>query len=328
MKKLLVVLLAFVMAFAFTACGEQKDTAAPEEGLTAIPLGGSLGDYAIDEEVFGTYVQVDFPEGAEPGENVDAQLYYSEGSVTPYIAVYRWSNEDGKTLEQEMADYAEGYGFDYTISNWGVCGTDENGYYTAGYTYNDNYYYLAGIIVQDGDDFVEIDFLAATEEIQLGDTGQYIWVPTGSIDLMDEDEVEHGTLFWGEYAESKYLPTIGVGPYVGSYDELEWYWSDVYPDGLPFDEATYEGWWAEAEKDGWTDELNKKYYAGLGAEFDKHKCIELEDGNSIGCYYYTFNDIECTDLYFNIGDECYDVILIDNGAHLYSNVVTNSLHTK
>jgi len=331
MKKLLVVLLALVLVFSFAACGEQEETNTADEGLTAIPLGGNLPDVPLEGDAFGTYTEIDFPEGADLSNEDEAHLYASEGSDTPYIAVFRWANEDGKTLEEITAEEAEYYkASEYEMTSWEALGLDE-GYFAMGEYGVDgnNYYYVECNIFQDGDDFVEIDFYCATEEVALGDTGQYVYVPAGYQDIMDDDQKEHGVVFYGEFDDSYDLPIIWIGKFEDSYEYLEWYWHNYCKDGIQFDAAQYKAWTDASAGGAWDEQTTKAYYEGVGCEYEKMSATDCGDGISAGAYYYIYNgDTECTEIYFAIGEDCYNFLLFGFGAHEYAAAAINSLHTK
>ncbi len=264
MKKLLIVLLAFVMVFAFAACGEKTEPAADEaQPVTSIDLGGGLGEYSLEGSDCGqNYEAIEAGEEWQ-AEGYEVTLYADLESNVPYIAVYRCA-KDGRTLDeiaQEMADlYADGYFQTMKDHNYGceskyLCGKIED---------ESDFYYWTGMIMEDGDDFVEIDFFNKTEEIAIGDTGVYAWVPVGYTDELDEESIEHGAVFECSYSEECYFPYFWIGEYpeTNLYDYDTWYWSDVYRDGLPITEEEYN---KIVEKE-WNFDTCKEYYNALGVD--------------------------------------------------------------
>ncbi len=326
MKKLLVVLLAFVMVFSFAACGEQENTNTADEGLTAIPLGGNLGEYELEGEGFGSYSEIDFSEDADLSGVSEAHLYYSEGSNVPFIAVYRWANDEGLTLEEEAAALCEEYDTTrYQMCSWEALGNIETGFYTMGYTDKEgNYYYVECDLMLDGDEFVEIDFLSSTEEIALGDSGKYLWVPTGYTDMMNDEETEHGTAFYGEYDESYYLPGIWVGLEPISYEDRCWYLSDDF-DEIPFDEATYNKWVAT----DWDEASCEAYYKAIGIKDVKYYEHESDGIKMSVCACENENGF-LDEIYFTIDGVQYTAVLYTDlvPEPIYAKVLINSLHSK
>ncbi len=329
MKKTLLILLALVLAFAFTACGETTEPAA-DQTYTTIPLGGNLQDLELSGEAFGEYVIIDFPEGMEP-ETGEATLYYSEDSDTPYIAVYRWAKEEGQTLEDIIASQAEQYGCgNYVMTEWPMIGAEAVGQYICGAETKDGgYMYFECNIMEDGDDFVEVDFGAATEEVQLGESEKYLWIPKGYTDQIDEEEAAHGTIFYGTYDESYQIPMIWINKYDPSYEKLEWEWSEVYPDGLPFDEAAYKKWSDIYNAGEWTDEVNEEYYSAFGLTDIAITKFEA-DGQEIYATSGTFDKYRLFDTYINVGDDWYTFYIEKdiNMSQRYGRVIVESLHSK
>ncbi len=327
MKKILILLLALSMVFSMTACGQKEAEDSAAEGITAIPLGGNLGEYELEGECFGTYTEIDFPKGIDLSGISESHLYYSEGKNTPYIAVYRWANEDGKTLEEETAALSEAFGAaDYQMTTWEELAGDE-GFYTIGYTDEEgNYYYVECDLMLDGDEFVEIDFYNATEEIALGDTGLYVAVPSGYTDLMNDEEKEHGTAFYGSYDDSYYLPSFWAGPYPNSYEELCWYLSETYEE-MPLDEAAYD----KIVASGWDKASCDEYYDALGIT-DVELFQGESNGYNIDVYAGNCSNGCCDDIYIDLKDGTYYNIFLYSEFidpyPLYAKVIVDSLHTK
>ncbi len=335
LAKAFAVLLALALALCMTACGDTGSDSGEQSAdatYTAIPLGGNLGEFELEGAAFGEYKVVDFPEGIVLNEGSEGTCYYCEGGDTPYIVVYRWANEDGKTLEEITAEESKTYSDGiYTMTTWSDMNIDELGMYCYGREISDgNYGYLECDIMLDGDDIVEIDFISTAEEVQLGETGQYLWIPTGYKDLMDEDEVAHGTIFYGEYDESFELPEIWLSEYEGTYEKLAWGYEWLYPEGLPFDKSKFDEWVKLYKEDKWTEDVNREYYEALGYTEVLDPYVGEANGNR---YYATVckkDDYVNFEAFLYIGDEVYiaDISQSADMAQTWGMDIITSLHSK
>ncbi len=263
MKKLLVILLTLVMVFSFAACGEKTEPAAYEATANSIDLGGGLGEYSLEGTACGQYEVIDTPE-EWVYDGYEVITYADLDCDVPYITVYRW-DKAGMTLDevaQEFADeYSEGYYQNMTDPNL----NQESKYFFGHFEFEGDFYYWDSFILEDGDDFVEIDFCSKTNEIAIGDTGVYAWVPSGYTDGNEQEYIDYGTLFVGDYAEEYDLSEIWLLGPVEGYTDYEydlWYWSDLYPDGLPISEEEYN----KIIEKGITEESINEYYDAFGVE--------------------------------------------------------------
>ncbi len=334
MKKLLIALLAVSMIFVFTACGETEsaeDTAVAET-FTAIPLGGDLPDYELEGPAYGEYVKLDTPTDFMEKYGADTlDIYYSEGSDTPYIMVFRWKDVD-MTLDEFSKSAAEEStpGGNYTsfdLSGRPATVFDTSSDYIQDFPY-DGFYYISSVTFADGNDFVAIDFHAATEEVALGDSGKYLWIPTGYDSVLSTEEMEeHKSYLCGTYDDSYYMPYIFIGELSNTYDELEWFWGDVFKDGLPVDEATYKGW----NDSGWNESAVAAYYKAFGIDITIDNAIEV-DGCRISYHAGTAADgdtvVGIVDSYIHVGDKTYELWLSSDLDPAPQYAIFNSLHSK
>jgi len=335
MKKVLVVGLAMLMVLMCAACGgESSDSSQSGEELTAIPLGGNLGDLPTDGNAsMGKYVEVEAAEffTDDIGDS-ECHVYYSENSDTPYIATYRWAGT-GKTLEETANEISESFKMsepqngESTLSD----GSKKQFCYFTGFgdydgELGEGYFYVIAMLVQDGDDFVEIDFYEASDEIRLGDSDKYIWIPKGITDVLSDEEKEHDTLFMGKYSEDYGYPDIWISKNNLNYADCEWTWIELYPDGLPFTASQFEEW----DKTGWSAEANQEFYDALGATNLKTLSDDI-CGCTVNRNYAQIEDNHFTDIYVYLldGDE-YNIWLASYNAPYYQfgEGVAYSLHTK
>jgi len=324
MKKVLVVLLVFIMAFSVIGCGNQKaeseEPVAETTTYTSIPLGGNLKDLPLEGKCYGEYVKTEFKEDVDLSALKEASLYYCEGSETPYIAVYRWS-KDGYTIEEETKYLANEYdAATYKMVHWDEMDV-ESGYFSLYYN-NGEPFYVDCNILEDVDDYVEIDFYEACDEIALGDTGKSIYIPKGYNDLMDQDCKDHGTIFIADYDAEYDIPYIFLGNYIDSYEQEEWLWWDEFPEGLPFDEKTYNNWVA----DGWEEDENKAYYEALGFGNYIHYINEEKTDDYESVYIVTKDNKILEDMFFNVGDDWFNLSLTTDINVGYCKAIYNSIH--
>lgn len=328
MKKRIAFLLVLILVLSFVGCGkEEAATPAepePAEALTAIPLGGSLEALDVTGPGYGTYVKTELLQELTPymeeGDKVDC--YYSEGSDTPYIVVWRFPKGD-RTLQEAAAAYAETYGA-ADCQETAYLGSPAMCYQVSNTLSDGKYYYANVMMLEDGDDFVEIDYFIGCEEVALGDSGQYLWIPTGSRSLMNEDETAHGTIFYADYDPNYDLPEFWVGLTPESYKDYQWYWEDHFKE-LPFDQKTLGDW----VKTGWDNAARKEYYEAVG-----YPDLEIFQAEHNGCLcdiYAASNDKQAlNDLYISAGDTTYNVVLTYKvlPAPVYNKVLLESLHSK
>jgi len=329
MKKLLVLFLCLATVFSVTGCSSKTNddqTVEPtNEVSNVIDLGGNLGTYTLEGETYGLYKVVETPEKLIY-ENTKTTLYEDLDSDTPYIAVYRYA-KDGKTLEEEVQAEADLYSQGYYQLFKAVDNLDSY-YFCFPSELNGNYYYVATQIVEDGDDFVEVSYFGKTEELQIGDTNVYAYVPVGYTSHIDDDYKAHGTIFCGNYSDDYYFPTIFVGKWEFTYDYLEWYFGEDFPEGLPFSEEEHEKL-VERIKNG--EDVMHEFYELLGdtVVFDSYEAKESFDYNA-GYYVLEGGKSEGTEAWFEIDGDWYvawfESDLTPKPA--YTSTFLASLHTK
>jgi len=297
-----------------------------------IPLGGNLPAYSLEGKALGEYKEISDTDIFSFDDSVELHVYEDKNSDTPYIAVYRW-NKDGKTFEENVqaeADEFNGGYVDIFESNeltggkmgfYCTCSDIEDGEFAG-------FYYINICIFEDGDDIVEIDFYAASEELQLGDTNTYLWVPKGSESIMTDDAAAHGTLFWGTYDDSYYLPTIWIAKMSTAYEDVKWTWSaeDWYEE-FPLSEEEYNALPTTA----WTEEEEERYYGVFGAEIVYRYNTENAELLSLS---FEGKDGAYSDIYINLTDNVEDTYEIwteyptAEGAPYIGHSIIESVHTK
>ena len=258
-EKLLSLLLCLVMCVSLAACGSTKNadsgnavaentdaenTPIVEDNQTcALHLSDTLGDILLDADWFGNYEVIDTPTEFT-FDNCTSVVYYNEGCETPYICVYTFP-KDGATVESYVESELKYYGLpeyyqkveDYTVES-----NPTALMYTCGIELFDTYFYCDCWIYDDGDNIVEVDMYSSAEEVQLGDSNEYVWVPVGYNDLTGEDEEsqQFGTFFYGENELFAYtFPGIWMGEYYDTYEFEEWFWGGEFNE-LPFTEEELE----------------------------------------------------------------------------------------
>jgi len=242
---------------------------------------------------------------------------------------YIVSKKDDYTLEdiakEEAGLYTNGY---YQLFENGGIVDGKGAYICTKADYNGDYYYVDEEIFEDGDDYVEIDMWCKTEELQIGDTNVYAYVPTGYTSYMDDDYKEHNTYFAATYSDDYYFPNVFVGKWEYSFDYLEWYCYEDFPEGLPFSEEEYNAYldkWTNGEADMYS------YYESLGDTvlFDSYKDGQVYDYDD-GYYVLESNKSEGTEIWFAIDGEWYVTWFEykQNPKPAYANAFLNSLHTK
>jgi len=329
MKKLLVVLLALSMVFAFAACGEKTEQATDEaQPASSIDLGGGLGEYSLEGTACGQYEVIDTPE-EWLSEGCEVTTYADLDCDVPYITVYRW-NKEGKTLDEEAQAYADKYGNGYYQDMTDPVLNIDSKYCCGDFEFEGDFYYCDAYLLEDGDDIVEIDFCSKTTEVAIGDTGVYAWVPVGYTDSIDQEAIDHGTVFEASYSKEYYLPYIWIGlmPEDNLYEYDSWYWSYDYPDGIPVTEEEYY----KNDSKEWNIDTCKEYYKLFGVDVDY---ASIEDDSELpynGEIYLLTKDGKnyATEIGFTIDGKDYGVWLgfeldpVPAIAHSF----LNSLHTK
>ena len=314
-KKIIAIALLFSLVFSFAGC---------EKKLTSISLGGNLGDYDVSGKAWGgEYKAIDALEGTyEGGIEYVYGTYYSSKSNTPYIVVYRWE-ANGKDLvywTDEMAkDYGDGY-----------CSVDESkGFYVALAALKGDYYYKCCYLFADGDDIVEVDYFCATDEVQLGESGTYLYLPKGySTELNEEYITEYGGYFYGEYDDNYAFPRIDIMERLTDYEEVYYSWSGFYPDGLPFDEEQWNKWL----EDGVDEQDSIEIYSSLGVENYRYQLLNIAD-TVVTCNDGTLMGVEFSDIFLKTSDGSHFNIWVKGtnekkSCYYITNAFINSLHTK
>jgi len=339
MKKIFVIALALVMAFCMFGCGQDKGSENADsqigETFTSIPLGGSLGDLEIDHGYCGKeYVKIEAPADytSEDGSwTVD--MYYCEGSDTPYIVVYRWAKGD-YSLEEVTAESAKKFGYEgaYQMAQWEVSGnTYDVGYYNSlakdVVGLEGECFYADTIIFEDGDDFVSVDYFAATEEYELGEgLNQYLWIPKGYKAEYQTEAKDGFDGFRASYDEGYYLPSIGIAKYEEDYALETILWGSDFPEGLPFTEEQYNAWKAT----GWDQASSDAINAAIG--FDVKNQTKDEINN---CKVYKssgkYQGIEISNIYIYVDEEnAFNIFMSSelDPAPWYGTALINTLHSK
>jgi len=201
-------------------------------------------------------------------------------------------------------------------------------YFCYPYELYGNYYYTAVQIFEDGEDFVEIEYFGKTEELQIGDSNVYAWVPTGYTSYMDDDYKAHNTYFVASYSDDYYLPNIFIGKWEFSYDYLKWYLEDDFTDKLPISEEKY----AELSKKSESGvDISCEYYELLGdtVVYDSYADGEVFDYNG-GYYAVEGGKSEGVEAWFEINGDWYVAWFESdsNPTPAYTYAFLNSLHTK
>jgi len=282
MKKLIALLMILIMTVLLFGCGgHDATTKATEKKVYSetLPLGGNAGDASISGAAFGEYKEIDVFGSFSFTDEVDEEhLYHCEDCDTPYIAVFRW-DKNGQTLEEAVKTEADIYsdGF-YLMIEDKFANASKEGYVVCTNEKEGQFYYIQCIFLEDGDDFVEIDYYCKATEVQLGDSNKYVWLPAGGEDTVTDDDKAHDTYCYLKYDDSYYWPSIWAGKFDFSIDYAKWYWSydEIDSEDFPFTEEEYEELLGESVGNS---EYNKVYET-FGYE------VEYEDYGEInGCDY-------------------------------------------
>jgi len=327
MKKLLALLICLATVFSFVGCTGQAEDKTVNEASNVIDLGGGLGTITPEGDAYGTYKKIETPKELV-FEDAETTVYEDLNSDTPYIAVFRFA-KNGYTLEaiaQEESDlYCNGYYQMFEDKDKGFSGA----YFCHPYVINGNYYYTDTRIVEDGDDFVEVSFFGKTEELQIGDTNVYAYVPVGYTSYMDDDYKAHGAIFASAYSEEYYFPFIYVGKWDYSYDFLKWYYEEDYPDGLPMSEEEHAQL-VERANNG--ESVMHDFYELLDytIDYDSYQ-DEKQSFDYNGGYYVLLDDQDIgTEAWFEVDGNWYITWLGSdlNPKPAYAIAFLSSLHTK
>jgi len=329
MKKVFAILLCVLMCFGLLGCGDTTAKVDEEKEYSgSIPLGGNLGDLSLDGPSYGTYKEIE-PDELFVYEDTETHVYYDENSVNPYIMTYRW-NKDGETLEEvtkyESESNSTGYYQMEEDSGWSSLAGKPCGYICTNTTYKDNYYYVDMVIVEDGEDFLEVVVWSGTEEVVLGDSGKAIWVPKGYTDVLNADERAHGTLFMGEYDEENHLPSIWVGIPGHSYEYFKWFWTETEEEEAPFTEEEY----IEFNSSEWTEDKSADFYKAMGTEVVYTANLE-NDGVKATLYSLDSKEwgLKNTDIWLFAGDKIYQIWTetdIQDATPYIGSTLINSIH--
>jgi len=305
-----------------------------EEVFTdSIPLGGNAGELPITGPIYGEYVEVPATiyDGILP-ENT--HKYYCEDCDRPYIMTYRWA-KNGKTLEEVAKEESELYSDSYyqivDASDWGGYVPEGKAayFYTSAYK-DDDFNYVEFEIFEDGDDIVEIVFVIATEEVEIGDSGVYIYVPTGFEDKNTADEAAYGQLFYGAYADDYYIPDIWISKFEPTYEWMNWWWNDIYPDGIPYTEAEYKK--DQGKHNEYNQEALAAFYKNLGADlFYQYNTTVNGVDAQLACFEMPDEGTLDTETILTVNDEKYVIWTSTANTEFHPIIckgIINSLHRK
>jgi len=329
MKKLIVLLICLTTLFSVAGCSNKNESIEVDESTNQtgsfIDLGGNIGVTELEGDTYGTYELIETPEEMIY-EDTETTLYEDLNCDTPYIVVYRFK-KDGYTLEEITKEEAELYSQGY-YQMFPARNNVPSGYFCYPYDFNGNYYYTAVQIFEDGEDFVEIEYLGKTEELEIGDTNVYAWVPTGYTSYMDDDYKAHNAYFAVSYSEDYYYPNMFIGKWEYSYDYMKWYYAEDFGDELPFSEEKYVDL-AQRTING--EYTMYEFYELLGDTivYDSYEAGEVFDYS--GCYYAVQGGkSEGVEAWFEIDGDWY-VAWFESEANptpAYTDTFLSSLHTK
>ncbi len=327
MKKLLILFLCLVTVFSFAGCGGQTEDKTTDEATNVIDLGGGLGSIEFEGDAFGNYKVIETPDEFVFSGESEITVYEDTDCDTPYIVVYRFAKGEDtlETIVQEEADlYSEGYYQMYEKFD----DLPGGAYFSSYGEYDGNYYYIDSRYIEDGDDIVVIDCYGKTEELQIGDTDVYAWIPVGYTDKLDQDNKDHDAFFWAEYSDDYYFPEMWMGKWNPSYEYLNWYWAKDFPDGVPYTEEEY----AEAIEKLESGNFNvEEYYKKI-----QHPIVYASNTNKLSKYdyngeFYSLKGLcEGTDIWFKVGDDWYNTWFKSelDPKPAYASAFLKSLHTK
>jgi len=353
MKKIIALFLSIMMVCCLFACSGEtanKDSEQPEvqeeqqEEQTeqseeteqteatvyseSLPLGGSLPALPLEGKAIGSYTELDELGAFYFDGCSEIHVYADETCDTPYIAVYRWA-KDGKTFEETVQVEADS-------RNFGIAQFTETSGITGGKSAffcrhisdeesaDNKFYYVNSVFFEDGEDIVEIDFLASSEEIRIGNTDTYLWVPTGYESLMTDDRTNHGVTFYGDYDISYDYPSIWIGKVDYSYEQLKWFWSG-WEGEFPITEEKYAEYCAQ---DDWSEESEIEYYGAFNGEITYKN---TEGKGSLYGIHFTDGWCDCEDAYFYAGEDLYEIWMKIPESVFTPRIgmsVLDSIHTK
>ena len=343
-EKIFALMFCLVFSLSLLACGNAGDTTVTgdnsvtyDEQVFTIHLSDTLGDLFLYGDWFGEYSVIDTPDEFT-FEDCTSTVYYNENCETPYICVYTLPKEDMTKedyIESELKDYGLPVYYqqmeDYSVESYPTVLM-----YTDGEELFDSFYYYDCWVYEDVDTIVEVDMISKAEEVQLGDSNAYIWVPVGYTALNSEDDKsqQFGTFFNAENLlfEGAY-PNIWMGNYTNSYEFEEWFWKNEF-DELPFSEEDFNGW---TENDLKEDSRNA-YFEALGYKYDSKEDYFSEEIDGIKVIGYHLHDNESLKnfsamdlIYIGVGETTYALSLCYPTIDIYYYIgypMAQSLHLK
>jgi len=299
----------------------------------SIPLGGSAGELPLDGPAYGEYKEVPVSDVYDGTDFDEAHAYVDYDSDTSIIEVYRWAR-DGKSIEEltaeESALYSDGYYRTADASDWGYGTGDTAGYFYSSEMFEGVYYFCEFDLIEDGDDVVEIIYNIKTEEVELGDSGKCICIPSGYEDKNTAGEEAHGQFFYGTYDYSYFLPDIWIAEAENSYEWLTWWWDSEYPDGIPYTEEEFN-----AQSNGavtWGPEEDAAFYKKLGADMT-YRFVTRKNGVDISFYSLDMPefDTHATEILFSTENGTYSLWAGSDNSDFYPFIggcIVDSLHSK
>jgi len=319
MKKYVALLLCLAMVLCLFGCKTQK---------CEIDLGGNLGKVTLEGKAFGSsYKVIDTPEDFFYEDNVEIIVYQDMSCDSPYIAVYRMK-KGSDTLESFVKKEADAFTNGY-YQTFGAESDMPAGFYLCSWNIvNDEVYYVDSEYYEDGEYIVCLDVYAKTEEIKIGDSNVYAYVPVGYTSYMDDDYKNHGTIFCGTYTEDYYFSNTWIGKWESTYEYLEWLWGDYYPDGLPITKEQYAENLAKYDKGEYTME---EYYSSLGSkmEYDSYSDEKCKFDYEAG-FYVLGGTYGGTEAWFKVNNDWYIAWFQSelNPKPAFASTFLDLLHTK
>ncbi len=255
MKKILILLLALSMVFSMTACGSSgEDTQKEAAAITAIEVGGDFDPIDLSGKALGEYTKIDIPEWFTTSEDATSEMYYCEGSDTPYIAIVSRPFK-ADSFEATIADYAETWGDGYyQMLN------EKIAYLISSQELDDGTIFYKAVLVYDlGDTTKSVIFYGNTEEVQIADSDLYFNILTGYESKLNESSEDFNASVYAEYDDSYGFPNVYACEDTDTYDKEKLFFD--YLDELGFSEEEYNKW-----AQNWNDETTRAYLNALGFE--------------------------------------------------------------
>lgn len=258
MKRLCICLLSIVMVLTLTACGSSGK----------INYGGSIG--FKDVSTLGKGMGTNYKETAVASEFdyelCDVHTFQDPNAIVRYVQTFRFTVPNSsieKVAESENKSYGSCH----------VTFFEKDGERFACYPYDyffeGDYYYGTSVVYYDKetDEYLEVYYSTSTDEVKLGDTGLYAFVPKGYTEgtypVGDILNISYDDMAFNYTDMFAYKIKKGTSD-SENFSFITKVWDGLYDGEFPFTEDQFSTW----NDNGWQEADEYEYLGCFGEIID------------------------------------------------------------